>query len=107
MDCFLYDNSLHHERVNVKSLTYYFHMKTKISADFQICISVPLKKEKRMNYVKNDHFQNKFIQLFIQQMHLKLATTKNVFIKSNFLKKKKKTEKKLHYFIQFHFHMLM
>ena len=76
MDWFLYDNGLHHERVNVKSLTYYFHMKTKILADFQICISVPLKKEKRTNYVKNDHFQNKFIQLFIQQMHLKLATKK-------------------------------
>ena len=28
---------------NVKSATYYFHMKMKILADFQICISVPLK----------------------------------------------------------------
>ena len=28
---------------NVKYLTYYFHMKTKILADFQISISVPLK----------------------------------------------------------------
>ena len=28
--------------LNVKSSTYYFHMKTKILADFQICISVPL-----------------------------------------------------------------
>ena len=27
---------------NVKSSTYYFHMKTKILADFKICISVPL-----------------------------------------------------------------
>ena len=27
---------------NLKSLTYYFHMKTKIVADFQVCISVPL-----------------------------------------------------------------
>ena len=27
---------------NVKSSTYYFHMKTKALADFQICISVPL-----------------------------------------------------------------
>ena len=27
----------------VKSSTYYFHMKTKILADFQICISVPFK----------------------------------------------------------------
>ena len=27
---------------NVKSSTYYFHMKTKILADFQICITVPL-----------------------------------------------------------------
>ena len=28
---------------NVKSSTYYFHMKTKIMADFQICISIPLR----------------------------------------------------------------
>ena len=27
----------------MKSSTYYFHMKTKILADFQICISVPLR----------------------------------------------------------------
>ena len=27
---------------NVKSSTYYFHMKTKILTNFQICISVPL-----------------------------------------------------------------
>ena len=86
-------------------------MKTKISADFQICISVPLKKEKRMNYVKNDHFQNKFIQLFIQQMHLKLATKKMFSLSLISCEKEqftnKTTEKKLHYFIQFHFHMLM
>ena len=30
--------------VNVKSPTYYFHMKTKILADFQIYISVLLKE---------------------------------------------------------------
>ena len=36
-------------RVNVKSSTYYFHMKTKILADFQICISVPLKTRKTVN----------------------------------------------------------
>ena len=28
---------------HVKSLTYYFYMKTKILPNFQICISVPLK----------------------------------------------------------------
>ena len=27
---------------NMKSSTYYFHMKRKIWSDFQICISVPL-----------------------------------------------------------------
>ena len=27
---------------NLKSSAYYFHMKTKILADFQICVSVPL-----------------------------------------------------------------
>ena len=39
----------------MKSSTYYFHMKTKILADFQICISVPLMKilnedDKRQDY---------------------------------------------------------
>ena len=40
--------------LNVKSSTYYFHMKTKISADFQICISVPLIFEdfKRKSFYK-------------------------------------------------------
>ena len=33
-------------RLNAKSSTYYFHMKTKILADSQICISVPLSYEK-------------------------------------------------------------
>ena len=41
---------------NVKSSTYYFHMKMKIQADFQICISVPLNGNKRslfnMNFIK-------------------------------------------------------
>ena len=32
---------------NVKSSAYYFRMKTKILADFQICISVPLMKRKK------------------------------------------------------------
>ena len=29
---------------NLKFLTYYFHMKTKILADFQICICIPLRE---------------------------------------------------------------
>ena len=33
------------EHFNVKLSTYYFHMKTKILADFQICISVPLRSQ--------------------------------------------------------------
>ena len=33
---------------DVKSSTYYFHMKTKILADFQICINFPLR------YISND-----------------------------------------------------
>ena len=32
-------------RLNVKSSTYYFHMKTKILADFQICFSISLKHD--------------------------------------------------------------
>ena len=33
---------------NVKSSTYYFHVKTKISADFQTCISVPLNQRLKL-----------------------------------------------------------
>ena len=33
----------------MKSLTYYFHIKANIMADFQICISVPLRPERKKN----------------------------------------------------------
>ena len=33
----------------MKSSTYYFHMKTKILANIQICINVPLKKDHNFN----------------------------------------------------------
>ena len=36
---------------NVKSSTYYFHMKTKLLADFEICISVPLSDVLRNSYI--------------------------------------------------------
>ena len=38
-----YIKSIDEVYTNMKSSTYYFHMKTKILADFQIYISVPLK----------------------------------------------------------------
>ena len=46
----------------VKSSTHYFHMKTKILAEFQICINVPLKSSKShfhlslVGYVRNALF---------------------------------------------------
>ena len=39
---------------NVKSSTYYFHIKTKILADFQICVSVSL---------MCDHLENKPLRI--------------------------------------------
>ena len=41
--------------LNVKSSKYYFHTKTKILANFQICISVPLKQQpkKIVKHTKN------------------------------------------------------
>ena len=41
---------------HVKSLTYYFYMKTKILPDFQICISLPLLAEV---FVVNEIWANK------------------------------------------------
>ena len=44
---------------NMKSLTYYFHIKTRVMADFQICISVPLMAslsptfQKKLTYLTN------------------------------------------------------
>ena len=48
---------------NVKSSTYCFHMKTKILADFQICISVPLIFKKYLMKMKEHWF--KHINLYI------------------------------------------
>ena len=39
---------------NLKSSTYYLQMKTKILADFQICISVPLSKKLFSSTVNNN-----------------------------------------------------
>ena len=41
----------------VKSSTYYFHMKTKILADFQACISVPLKHVASCDISKSTWFK--------------------------------------------------
>ena len=47
----------------MESSTYYFHMKVKIFADFQICVSVPLnKKYNRSENILNNIFN---IQLLI------------------------------------------
>ena len=39
---------------NMKSSTYYFHVKTKILADFQICISVPLNEPHKDKLITSD-----------------------------------------------------
>ena len=46
---------------NAKSSTYYFQMKTKILADFQICINVPLKsgQNKFCFYISHSKFISK------------------------------------------------
>ena len=40
---------------NVKPLTYYCHAKTKVLADFQICISIPLELKASFFHI---HLQN-------------------------------------------------
>ena len=52
---------------NVKSSTYYFHMKTKILADFQICISVPLIRSKftLTNSLLKLTSHGRYIKLFV------------------------------------------
>ena len=39
---------------NGKSTKYYFHVKTKILADFQICISVPLNEPHKDKLITSD-----------------------------------------------------
>ena len=46
---------------DVQSLTYYFHAKTKILADFQICISVPLKIIRQFRDIDNHQLLPKII----------------------------------------------
>ena len=42
-------------RFNVKSSTYYFHMKTKMLADFQICISTSLEDPELIELTNQMH----------------------------------------------------
>ena len=49
---------------DVKSSTSYFHVKTKILADFQICISVPLSSQHRYN-IENNALINNSIKHFL------------------------------------------
>ena len=55
---------------NVKSSTYCFHMKTKILADFQICISVPLKiiKSNFLRFAPMEFILNHFNEIFISHL---------------------------------------
>ena len=48
---------------NVKSSTFHFHVKTKISADFQICIRVIL----------NDTFRSRPATVFLEKDALKIC----------------------------------
>ena len=39
----------------MKPSAYYFYVKTKISVDFQICITVPLKKYMQLEKLQDEH----------------------------------------------------
>ena len=41
---------------DLKSSAYYFHVNTKISIDFQICISVPLIKNLTQGWMQSEPF---------------------------------------------------
>ena len=74
------------ECFNVKPSTNYFHMKTKIFADFQICISVPLGK-----CDPKKHCQFK-LKLYTQtNSNMKNSMVIFIFFLFFFLKKKKTT----------------
>ena len=49
---------------NVKSSAHYLRMKTKILADFQICISVPLTEYNVRNIFLKNHAKNETRRLF-------------------------------------------
>ena len=67
---------------NLKSSTYYFHMKTKILADFQICICVPLNFSLNFNFSCFDHNSNNNITL---TENGKSTCRKTTIIRSNSL----------------------
>ena len=58
----------------MKSSTYYFHLKTKMFADFQICISVTLTFEFKSHIFK---------VTYISQSHISLKTTNSYLENGN------------------------
>ena len=61
---------------NVKSSTYYFHMKTKILADFQIYINVPLSKIKIYFFLVENY--SEVTMLYIERALSRQIKIKNV-----------------------------
>ena len=57
---------------NVKSLVYYFHMKTKIFADFQICTSVSLNAKRcKVNHILSELCHERNIYLIDHSKKIK------------------------------------
>ena len=56
--------------LNVKSSKYYFHMTMKILADFQICISVPLRTEVQLVFPERLRFR---LVSFVKDTHREKA----------------------------------
>ena len=104
---------------NVKSSTYYFHMKTKILADFQICISALLERDSntdiflwilrnKITFLKNGgfyqmlswHHQSRAAWLL---QNLFLFQNENIKIISKIMNLKKKKKKKKKKFVMFYY----
>ena len=62
---------------NVKSSTFYFQVKTKILVDFQICISVPLKKENYRPVSLLPHVSKVFERIIYKQI---MSYVTNLFL---------------------------
>ena len=67
---------------NVKSSTYYFRMKTKVFASFQICISVPLKIGSFLPY---NFCKSLMFDLLIEEIPFKMVIV-YIFVGTKYIK---------------------
>ena len=83
---------------SVKSLTYYFHVKTKLLAEFQICISVPLELKAFFPHNLIELFRNRKAKAW--ETNKQCNTWRKMIVEKRFICKNTRqlVKKKIHLF---------